>query len=136
VRAPAFVIEKRFLHHATETAAIVRQFPREVDQRTTIVLASSKDDGSGSNFRLGGHDIRRCSNQNMVPRANWGRTAINLSAEMAQSLRAALKCRADAKAMSLIASPRSTQIAVRPQIQDICLQQVDQNCQATPSENM
>jgi hypothetical protein len=53
------VVEKRFLHHPAETAATVREFPREVDQRAAIVLVDPVYDGGGSNVGLG--------TQNRVP---------------------------------------------------------------------
>jgi hypothetical protein len=68
VCAAALIVEKNFLHHATEAAAAVRQFPSEVGQRLTIVLVVSKDDCGGLNFRFGAHDNVRCSNQEMVSR--------------------------------------------------------------------
>jgi len=68
VCAVALIVEKNFLHHATEAAAAVRQFPSEVGQRLTIVLVVSKDDCGGLNFRFGAHDNVRCSNHVMVSR--------------------------------------------------------------------
>ena len=66
VCAAALIVEKNFLHHATEAAAAVRQFPSEVGQRLTIVLVVSKDDCGCLNFRFGAHDNVRCSNHEMV----------------------------------------------------------------------
>jgi hypothetical protein len=65
VCAPALVVEKGRLHHAADAVAAVRQFPREVGQRATIVLAESKDDCSGFYFSSGTHDDVRWSNQEM-----------------------------------------------------------------------
>ena len=72
VCAAALIVERNFLHHATEAAAAVRQFPSEVGQRLTIVLVVSKDDCGGLNFRFGAHDNVRCSNHEMVSRERLG----------------------------------------------------------------
>ena len=56
VCAPALIVEKNLLHHATDAAATVRQFPGEVSQCLTIVLVMSKDGCSRLNFRFGAHD--------------------------------------------------------------------------------
>ncbi len=72
VCAVALIVENNFLHHATEAAAAVRQFPSEVGQRLTIVLVVSKDDCGGLNFRFGAHDNVRCSNHEMVSREHLG----------------------------------------------------------------
>ena len=68
VRAATLIIEKSFLHHASEAAAAVRQFPSEVGQRATIVLVVSKDDCGGLTLRFGAHDNLRCSNHKMISR--------------------------------------------------------------------
>jgi hypothetical protein len=65
VCAAALVVEKCFLHHAPETAATLCQFPREVDQRATIVLANAVDDGGGSNCRLDGQNCQATPSENM-----------------------------------------------------------------------
>lgn len=62
VCAAALIVEKNFLHHATQAAAAVRQFPGKVGQRLTIMLAVSKDDSGGINLRFGAHDNVGCSN--------------------------------------------------------------------------
>jgi len=72
VCAAALIVERNFLHHATDAAAAVRQFPSEVGQRLTIVLVVSKDDCGGLNFRFGAHDNARCSNHEMVSREHLG----------------------------------------------------------------
>jgi hypothetical protein len=56
VCAAAPLVERGFLHHATEAAAAVRQFPGEVRQCASIVLAVSKDDCGGLNVRFGAHE--------------------------------------------------------------------------------
>ena len=68
VCTPALVVEKNFLHHATDAAAAVRQFPSEVGQRLTIVLVVSKDDCGGLNLRFGAHNDVRCSSHEIVSR--------------------------------------------------------------------
>ena len=57
VRAAAAIIEICLLHHAAEAAAAFHQLACEIDQRAAIVLAESIDDGGGSDFRFGIHDV-------------------------------------------------------------------------------